>query len=73
MPCLEYDQLTRESDSAMDALQFALRVQTDVYTMSRARSRLILRELAVDRHISSCEACLEERRAVPEAGTLFTI
>ena len=52
---LEYDRLSKASWDVMGALQFGLQSQLDSSWKSRVRSRLILAEIAINRHITDCK------------------
>jgi hypothetical protein len=66
MACDEYDRLTKASSDAMDALQFGLQIRADPSWKSRVRSRLIVAEIAVNRHVTDCKTCQDLRRAPAE-------
>ena len=65
--CLEYDQLTQISSDAIAKLREAIHAGANSFIKNRAISRLMVAELGVDRHITSCEFCQQDGRFSSES------
>lgn len=70
MSCYEYDQLTKASANAMEALQSGVHPGSGSFWKNRVRSRLIIAEIEVTRHISNCQLCQELRRVPDEFNSI---
>jgi len=67
MPCRDYELLDGATTEAIEKLQSILRSGADSFAKSRAKSRLMIVDAALNRHLSICRECQKENRRLQKS------